>query len=81
MKYSPYGMHWVNLVKESGRTGFPRAGKAASLDFPQASPSGNPYEQPCQSLENPVVPYPFTQTNPVHSMGAIFHSILPKANI
>ena len=28
--------------------GFPRAGGAASRDFPRAKPEGNPEEQPCQ---------------------------------
>ena len=49
-----------------GWTGFPRAGRAAPWDFPRAAPSGNPLEQPCQSLENPVHPSSFTRINPVH---------------
>ena len=35
-----------------------------SRDFPRASPSVNPSEQPCQPSENPVHPYSFTWINP-----------------
>ena len=52
-------------VKESGRTGFPRAGKAAPCDFHCALPSENPSEQPCQSSDNPVRPFSFTWINPI----------------
>ena len=38
--------------------------KWAPRDFPRASPSGNPSEQPCQPLENPVHPSSFTRINP-----------------
>ena len=44
---------------------FPRAGRAAPRDFPRALPLGNPWEQPCQPLENPVRPSSFTWINPI----------------
>ena len=44
---------------------FPRAGRAASWDFPQASPSGNPSEQPCKPFKNPVHSSSFTQFIPL----------------
>ena len=50
--------------------GFPWAGRAAPRDFPRASPSGNPLEQPCQPLENPVHPSSFTQITPICSLGS-----------
>ena len=34
--------------------------RRANTDFPRASPSGNPSEQPCQPVENPVLPFSFT---------------------
>ena len=53
---------WDNVSRDGW--GFPRAGRAAPRDFPRASPSGNPSEQPCQPSENPVLPSSFTQINP-----------------
>ena len=40
-------------------------GERCSRDFPRASPSGNPSEQPCQPLENPAHASSFTWINPV----------------
>ena len=34
-------------------------------DFPWATPSGHPSEQPCQPSENPVLPSSFIQINPI----------------
>ena len=51
-------------VKDSGRTGFPRPGRAAPRDFPWGLPSKNFSEQPCQPSENPVHPTSFTPINP-----------------
>ena len=48
-------------VKRMDGRGFPRAGRAASWDFPRAKPEGNPEEQSCQPKENPVLPDSFTQ--------------------
>ena len=50
----------VIRVKEGGRTGLPRAGRAVPRDFPRAKPEGNPEEQLCQPEENPVHPNSFT---------------------
>ena len=47
------------------RTGFPRSGRAAPRDCNQALPSGNPLEQPCQPLKNPIHPFSFTWINPI----------------
>ena len=55
------------------RRGFPRAGTAAPRDFPHASPSGNPSEQPCHPTENPVHPSSFTWINPFHSQEIIIN--------
>ena len=48
--------------------GFPQDGRAAHWDFPQALPLGNPSEQPCQPLENPVRPFSFTRIKPMKSV-------------
>ena len=45
--------------------GFPRPGRNAPRDFPQASPLGNPLKQSCQPLENPLPPSSFTSINPI----------------
>ena len=42
-----------------------RTDRAAPWVFPRASPSGDPSEQPCQPLENPVYPSSFTWINPL----------------
>ena len=57
------------ICEEKSREGqgFPRAGRAASWDFPRALPLGNPSEQPCQSLENTVLPSSFTKINPIYA--------------
>ena len=54
----------VNLSREGW--GFPQADRTAPQDFPRALPLGNPSEQPCHPLENPVLPSSFTQINPIY---------------
>ena len=44
---------------------------AAPRDFPRASPSENPSEQPCQPSENPVHPSSFTWINPLSNLVVI----------
>ena len=51
----------VIRVKEGGRTGLPRAGRAVPRDFPRAKPEENPEEQLCQPEENSVLPDSFTR--------------------
>ena len=75
------------LLTLEGGTGFSRAGRAAPRDFPQAAPSRNPLEQPCQHLENPLLPNSFTQIYILFQIGFCigplkmhrqFHIGLPK---
>ena len=65
-------MEWVIYLKEEGRTGFLRDGRAALGDFPRVKPEGNPEEQPCQSEENPILPDSFTQIYILIPIGFIY---------
>ena len=60
------GDHIVSVLWRE--EGWPSGGQALGpQDFPRASPSGNPSEQPCQPSENPVHPSSFTWINPLYS--------------
>ena len=64
-------LHWVNLSKRGGKTGFSKgwydwlagwlASRAAPRDFLRAKPEGNPDEQAFRPEENPIFPDSLTQ--------------------
>ena len=47
------------MQKSQDGQGFLQAGRAAPWDFPWASPSGNPGDEPCQPSESHGHPPPF----------------------